>query len=56
MAAPEIYTALSYDAVFEVLRDGARFCSAGYKKSMGLVMGDTILAQGRRRSPAPAAR
>jgi cytochrome P450 len=45
MAAPEIYTVLSYDAVFEVLRDGARFCSAGYKKSMGLVMGDTILAK-----------
>ena len=44
MAASEIYTVLSYDAVFEVLRDGARFPSAGYKKSMGLVMGDTILA------------
>jgi cytochrome P450 len=45
MMANEIYTVLSYDAVFEVLRDGARFCSAGYKKSMGLVMGDTILAK-----------
>ena len=44
MAASEIYTVLSYDTVFEVLRDGARFSSAGYKKSMGLVMGDTILA------------
>jgi cytochrome P450 len=45
MAASEIYTVLTYDAVFEVLRDGARFSSAGYKKSMGLVMGDTILAK-----------
>jgi cytochrome P450 len=43
LAAPEIYLALSYDTVFEVLRDGARFSSAGYKKTMGLVMGDTIL-------------
>ena len=43
MAASEIYTVLSYDAVFEVLRDGARFSSAGYQKSMGVVMGHTIL-------------
>jgi len=43
MNASEIYTALSYDTVFEVLRDGARFCSAGYQKSMGVVMGHTIL-------------
>lgn len=44
LAAPEIYTVLTYDGVFEVLRDAARFSSAGYKKSMGLVMGPTILA------------
>jgi cytochrome P450 len=44
MAAPELYTVLTYDGVFEVLRDGARFSSAGYKQSMGIVMGPTILA------------
>jgi cytochrome P450 len=43
MAASEIYTVLSYDAVFEVLRDGARFSSAGYQKSIGVVMGHTLL-------------
>ena len=44
MTAPEIYTVLTYDGVFEVLRDAARFSSAGYKQSMGIVMGPTILA------------
>ena len=38
-----IFTALSYGGVFEVLRDGARFSSAGYSRSMGIVMGHTIL-------------
>ena len=38
-----IYTVLNYDGVWEVLRDGARFSSAGYSRSMGIVMGHTIL-------------
>jgi cytochrome P450 len=38
-----IYTVLTYDGVWEVLRDGARFSSAGYSRSMGIVMGHTIL-------------
>jgi cytochrome P450 len=42
--ADEIYTVMSYDAVAEVLRDGKTFSSAGYSKSMGIVMGHTILA------------
>jgi cytochrome P450 len=41
--ASEIYVVLSYDGVAEVLRDGARFSSAGYAQSMGIVMGHTIL-------------
>jgi cytochrome P450 len=41
--APEIYTVLSFEGVFEVLRDAARFSSAGYARSMGVVMGHTIL-------------
>lgn len=36
-------TALGYDAVHEVLRDGERFSSAGYSEIMGPVMGRTIL-------------
>ncbi len=40
----EVYAAMSHDAVSEVLRDGERFSSAGYKATMGLVMGHTILA------------
>jgi cytochrome P450 len=39
----EIWTALSYDTVSQVLRDGKTFSSAGYAQSMGLVMGHTIL-------------
>jgi cytochrome P450 len=39
----DIYAALSYDAVSEVLRDGQRFTSKGYALSMGPVMGRTIL-------------
>jgi len=37
------FAAVSYDAVQEVLRDGARFSSAAYGKTMGLVMGHSIL-------------
>ena len=46
MTAPpdEIYTVLSYEGVFSVLRDGRRFSSAGYARTMGVVMGRTILA------------
>ena len=39
----EIYVAVSYDAVKEVLTDAERFSSAGYAESMGLVMGHSIL-------------
>ena len=39
----EIFVALSYDAVKEVLTDADRFNSAGYAKTMGLVMGNSIL-------------
>lgn len=38
-----IYTVLSFDAVDEVLRDTRRFSSEGYSRSMGPVMGHTIL-------------
>lgn len=40
---PKLYTAASYDAVQEVLRDGVRFSSSGYAEVMGAVMGHTIL-------------
>jgi len=46
MMAPvgkELWIALSYDAVSEVLRDDERFSSAGYANSMGPVMGHSIL-------------
>jgi len=39
----EIFVALSYDAVKEVLTDADRFDSRGYAKTMGLVMGNSIL-------------
>lgn len=39
----EIFAALGFDAVSEVLRDGATFSSRGYADTMGLVMGHTIL-------------
>lgn len=42
-ALRELYAVLSFDAVDEVLRDARRFCSEGYKLSMGPVMGHTIL-------------
>jgi cytochrome P450 len=41
--AQEIYVVVSFDGVAEVLRDGARFSSSGYARSMGVVMGHTIL-------------
>lgn len=40
---PEIYSAVSYDAVSEILRDGVRFSSRGYALVMGPVMGHSIL-------------
>jgi len=40
----EIYTVLTYEGVFQVLRDGRRFSSTAYQRSMGVVMGHTILA------------
>jgi cytochrome P450 len=40
---PEIYGAFSFEAVSQVLRDGKRFSSGGYKDTIGLVMGPTIL-------------
>jgi cytochrome P450 len=44
LGAPDvIYTVLTYDGAYEVLRDGARFSSSGYARSMGIVMGHTIL-------------
>jgi cytochrome P450 len=39
----EYYTALSHDAVVQVLRDGETFSSSGYAASVGLVMGHSIL-------------
>ncbi len=42
-APPEIYAVLDFEGVHQVLRDGLRFSSAGYARSMGGVMGHTIL-------------
>lgn len=39
----QYYVALSYEAVSQVLLDGATFSSAGYGETMGLVMGHSIL-------------
>ncbi|MCA9513188.1 MAG: cytochrome P450 [Myxococcales bacterium] len=41
--APAFLEAVTYEAVQEVLRDGERFSSAAYGKTMGLVMGHSIL-------------
>ena len=41
--AETLAVALSFDAVSEVLRDGDTFTSSGYAKTIGLVMGHTIL-------------
>ena len=38
-----VWAALSFDAVATVLRDGAAFSSAGYARTMGIVMGHSIL-------------
>jgi cytochrome P450 len=39
----EIYSVVTHDAVARVLLDGETFSSSGYARSMGLVMGHTIL-------------
>lgn len=39
----ELWSAVSYESVSEVLRDSSRFNSAGYSMTMGTVMGKTIL-------------
>ena len=39
-----VYSALSFDAVNQVFRDGRVFSSSGYDASIGLFMGKTILA------------
>lgn len=41
--SPPIFTACTYDAVLEILKDGERFSSQIYAGFMGLVMGHTIL-------------
>jgi cytochrome P450 len=40
---PEFFVALSHDAVAEVLRDGERFSSKGYARTIGLMLGRSIL-------------
>jgi cytochrome P450 len=40
---PRIFVALTHEAVAEILRDAERFSSSGYARTMGLVMGHTIL-------------
>src|SRR5690348_6401624 len=40
---PPAFSALSYDAVMQVLRDGTTFSSSGYAVAIGEVMGHTIL-------------
>jgi cytochrome P450 len=40
---PPFFVALSHDAVAEILRDGERFSSAGYARTIGLVLGHSIL-------------
>ena len=39
----DVFTAFSFDAVQQVLKDGETFSSAGYAEVMGQVMGHTIL-------------
>jgi len=45
LASPDVtsYAALSFDAVQQVLKDGATFSSSGYADSIGIVMGHSIL-------------
>jgi cytochrome P450 len=40
---PAVFTAFSFEAVQQVLRDGETFSSRGYENVMGRVMGHTIL-------------
>jgi len=40
---PDVYAAVSHEAVSEVLRDGVRFSSSVYEATMGQVMGHSIL-------------
>jgi len=40
---PDVFTAFTFDAVQQVLRDGETFSSKGYEAVMGQVMGHTIL-------------
>jgi len=40
---PPFFVALSHDAVAEILRDGDRFSSTGYARTIGLVLGHSIL-------------
>lgn len=40
---PPFFIALSHDAVAEILRDGERFPSSGYARTIGLVLGHSIL-------------
>lgn len=40
---PPIFVAVTHDAVAEILRDAERFSSSAYARTMGLVMGHTIL-------------
>jgi cytochrome P450 len=44
MQPKHVYSALSFDAVNQVFRDGRVFSSSGYDASIGLFMGKTILA------------
>ena len=41
--AGEYYTAMSYDAVQQVLLDGETFSSSGYAPTVGMLMGHSIL-------------
>lgn len=43
MELPEVWEALSHNAVSQVLRNGKAFSSSGYEAAMGVVMGPTIL-------------
>src|SRR3954452_21480496 len=43
MDAADVFTAFSFEAVQQVLRDGETFSSQGYAEVMGQVMGHTIL-------------
>ena len=44
MQPKHVFSALSFDAVNHVFRDGKVFSSSGYDASIGLFMGKTILA------------